>query len=85
MSQVIKKMIKEGEQDYYGRELNVVQIYRDPKVPASYVCRVEDDSNWCFIVNIGYGNTLDEAMVEDCIELQPNEKISDQMFGELKF
>jgi len=85
MNQVIRKMIKDGEQAYYGKELNVVQIYRDPKVQTSYVCRVEDDNNWCFILNIDYGTTLEEAMFEDYIELKPNEKINSQMFGELKF
>lgn len=85
MNKQILELIKAGEQGYYGRELNVVQIYRDPKVSSCFVCRVEDDSeNWCFVINLMYGDTLEAVMLEDCIELEPGQKINKTMFGDLR-
>jgi hypothetical protein len=86
MSKKVMDMIKKGQQEYFGQELNVVQIYQDPNVAGCYVCRVEDDNgNWCFVLNLRYGSTLDDCMIEDSVELKPGEKITSKLFSKPRF
>ena len=82
----IKDKIKKDAKEYYGDDLNIVQVYADPKVSNCYVCRVEDDQgNWCFIVNYNFGKSIHKAMIEDGIGLEPGQKISKKLFGDLQF
>ena len=83
----IKNKITADAEKYYGYKPNIVQVYPDPKVDDCYVVRVEggEMDNWCFVVNYGYGDDIDDAMIEDCVDLEPGQKINKGMFGELKF
>lgn len=86
VSKSIKNLISKQAKEYYGKKLNIVQVYPDPKVSNTYIVRVEDDQgNWCFVVNYGYGDSIDDAMIDDFIELEPKQKINKSMFGDLRF
>lgn len=86
MNKGLLTRIQADAKKYYGEELNIVQLYADPKVANCYVVRVEDKTgNWCFVVNYGYGDDINQAMIEDHIELKPGQKITKRDFGDLRF
>lgn len=65
---------------YYGSKMNIVQIYPDPKVDNCYVIRFKQgDQNFACILNFNY----EDYMIDDGIELEPKQKITKKMFGEL--
>ncbi len=90
----LKKRVQKLVDKYYGRKMNVVQIFRDPNVDDdSYVVRFEDKSeNFCCILNFSYvdyphedAQPLEDAMIEDYIELKPGQKITKKLFGSPRF
>jgi hypothetical protein len=88
----LKTAVQETVDKYYGQKMNVVQIYKDPKVEDCYVVRFNDEQgNWCCVLNFGYvkygepNTDSDEAMIEDSIPLEPGQKISKDLFGEPRF
>jgi hypothetical protein len=86
MNKSLLATVKKQAAEYYGKELNIVQTYADPKVSDCWVVRVEDKGgNWCFVFNTSFGKTLDDWMLEDGIDLEPGQKITSKLFGSPRF
>ncbi len=80
----LKSKIQKYCDEYYGYKLNIAQIYPDPKVNNCYVVRFEGgkfSDNFACILNFDY----DDPMIEDSIDLNPGQKITKKMFGDLQF
>lgn len=83
VSKSTKEKIQRYVNGYYESNMNIVQVYPDPKVHNCYVVRFEDEQgNWCCVLNFDYEN---EPMIEDGVDLEDGQKITKRMFGELRF
>ena len=80
----LERKIQEYCDKYYGYVVNIAQIYPDPKVNNCYVVRFENgeySDNFACVLNFNF----EDPMIEDGIELEPGQKITKKMFGNLNF